>query len=55
MVKNTKIIIIIARYTLIVLLVLCFLGSALSILTNPESYCFGEKLGGQRAIIYLLS
>jgi len=54
MTRNKKIVIaIIARYSLIVLLVLYFLGSVFSIFTNPEGYFFGEKLGGQRAIIYL--
>jgi len=43
----------IARYALVALLVLCFLGSTFVMFTNPESFFFGEKLDGQKAIIYL--
>jgi len=37
-----------------VLLVLSFLGSVFVSFINPESYFFGEKLGGEKATIYLL-
>jgi len=43
-----------ARYTLVFLLVLSFLGLIFVSVVNPESYFFGEKLGGGKATIYLL-
>ena len=45
----------IARYTLVVLLVLSFVGLVLISLINPESYFFGEKLSGEIATTYLLT
>lgn len=42
-----------ARYTLVVLLVLSFLSLIFVSVVNPESYFFGEKLGGGKATIYL--
>lgn len=44
----------VTRYTLIILFVLIFLGSVFISFINPESYFFGEKLGGTKAITYLL-
>jgi len=45
----------VARHALTALLVLSFLFSVLVSLVNPESYFFGEKLSGQKAIIHLLA
>jgi len=45
----------VARHALTALLVLSFLFSVLVSLVNPESYFFGEKLSGQKAIIHLLT
>jgi len=45
----------VARHALAVLLVFIFLVSVFVSLTNPESYFFGEKLSGEKAIIHLLA
>jgi len=45
----------VVRYTLVVLLVLSFVGLVLISLINPESYFFGEKLSGEIATTYLLT
>jgi len=44
----------VARYTLVVLLVLSFLVLVFVSYYNPETYSFGIKLSGVNALIYLL-
>lgn len=43
-----------AGYTLVILLVLSFLGSVFVSAVNPEVYFFGQKLAGEKAVVYLL-
>jgi hypothetical protein len=40
-------------YLLAIILVLIFLGQVFMILINPETFFFGFKLGGEKAIAYL--
>ena len=54
MMKKKKVLENVARYALMVLLVLSFLGAVFVSFINPESYFFGKKLGGEKATIYLL-
>ncbi|MDH5769869.1 MAG: hypothetical protein OEZ25_01065, partial [Candidatus Bathyarchaeota archaeon] len=55
MIKIKKALEKVVRYTLVVLLVLSFVGLVLISLINPESYFFGEKLSGEIATTYLLT
>lgn len=52
---NKKILEKIVRYMLMIILMLNFLDSVSVSYINPESYFFGEKLGGAIAIVYLLT
>ena len=55
MIKIKKALEKVVRYTLVVLLVLSFVGLVLISLINPESYFFGKKLSGEIATTYLLT